>query len=87
MSTNKFIIMVLEVDGQEVGEYKVRLNKNHIENQRNSLYYRYALKNKQYKIFIKIPAKSEYSNRKYLNLNLNNLNFKPSEHESELTNI
>lgn len=82
MSTNKFITMVLEVDGQEVGEYKVRLNKNHIENHRNSLYYRYALKNKQYKIYIKIPAKSEDSNRKYLNLNLNNLNFKPSNNDT-----
>lgn len=82
MGANKLVTMVLEVDGQEVGEYKVRLNKNHIENQRNSLYYRYALKNKQYKIFIKIPAKSEDSNRKYLNLNLNNLNFKPSNNDT-----
>lgn len=82
MSSNKFIIMTLEIDGQEVGEYKVRLNKSHIENHRNSLYYRYALKNKQYKIFIKIPAKKEESDRKYLNLNLNNLNFKPSEHDT-----
>lgn len=82
MSANKFITMVLEVDGEEVATHKVRLQKKHMEQHRHSWYFRYALKNKNYKIYVKIPAKNEDSNRKYLTLNLNNLNFKPSNNES-----
>ena len=82
MSANKFITMVLEVDGQEVATHKVRLQKKLMEQHRDSWYYRYALKNKNYKIYVKIPAKNEDSNRKYLTLDLNKLNFKPSNNDT-----
>ena len=82
MGANRFIIMVLEVDGKEVAEHKVRLQRKHMEQHRDSWYFRYALKQKDYKIHVKIPAKKDEDSRKYLTLNLSFLNSKPSEHDT-----